>query len=89
VTVDELVHLTSETMLLLVLLVLPPVGASLVSGLFVAILQTATQIQEQTVGFAARAGSVIVSLIIAGPWIGRQLHAFSESLFTLIERVQL
>lgn len=88
-SIDELTTLTSEAMLLLVLLVLPPVGASLVTGLIVAIFQTATQIQEQTIGFAARAGAVILSLMAAGPWIGHQLHAFTESLFTLIQRVQL
>ena len=87
--VEELSQLARDAMMLLVALVLPPVGASLVAGLAVSIVQTATQIQEQTISFAVRAAAVIASLIIAGPWIGSQLQAFTEDVFRLISAVSL
>lgn len=86
---SELIELTSHTMALLVAITAPPVGASLLVGLLVAIVQTATQVQEQTVGFAARASAVAISLVIAGPWMTEQLLKFSRSLLELIQYIQL
>ena len=88
-TPEALLAVTREALFLLVLVIAPPVGASLVAGLGVSILQTATQIQEQTVGFAVRAAAVIASLVIAGPWIGDQITVFSDAVIAMIQEVQL
>ena len=88
-TPEALLSVTREALYLLVLVVAPPVGASLVAGLGVSILQTATQIQEQTVGFAVRAAAVIASLLVAGPWIGEQLHTFTTAVFALVGDVSM
>ncbi len=84
---EVLLSLMREALYLIVLLIAPPVGASLVAGLSVAVLQTATQIQEQTIGFAVRAAAVIASLLVAGPWIGMQLRTFTESVMAFIQEV--
>ena len=85
---EVLVTTAREGLYLLVLLVGPPVGAALAAGLAVSILQTATQIQEQTIGFAVRALAVVAALAAAGPWIGAQLAAFTRAVFELIRTVQ-
>ncbi|MFT4705046.1 MAG: flagellar biosynthetic protein FliQ [Bradymonadia bacterium] len=76
-----------EALYLLVLLVGPPVGAGVVAGLLVSVVQSATQIQEQTIGFAVRAAAVVASLIVAGPWIGQQLASFTETVLAMIRDV--
>ncbi len=82
-----LFELAREGLYLLVLLVAPPVGAALVAGLSVSILQTATQIQEQTVGFAVRMAAVVAAILFASPWMGAQLIVFTETAFGLIQTV--
>jgi flagellar biosynthesis protein FliQ len=82
-----LIAVAREGLYLLVLLVGPPVGAGVVSGLAVAVLQSATQIQEQTVSFAVRAAAVVAALIVAGPWIATQLQTFTEAVFAMTRGV--
>lgn len=84
---SALFELAREGLYLLVLLVAPPVGAAVVAGLSVSILQTATQIQEQTIGFAVRMGAVIAAILAAAPWMGAQLIVFTETAFGLIQSV--
>ena len=79
--------LAREGLYLVVLLVAPPVGAALVAGLLVSIIQTATQIQEQTVGFAVRMAAVVAALLAAAPWMGAQLIVFTQTAFSMIQSV--
>ena len=82
-----LIAVAREGLYLLVLLVGPPVGAGVVSGLAVAVLQSATQIQEQKVSFAVRATAVVAALIVAGPWIATQLQTLTEAVFAMTRGV--
>ncbi len=50
------------------LLSMPAVGASLLVGLLVSILQTITSIQEQTLSFAPRLVAVGAIVLITLPW---------------------
>ena len=50
------------------LLSMPAVGASLLVGLLVSILQTITSIQEQTLSFAPRLVAVGAIVLISLPW---------------------
>lgn len=84
---DAYVDIVREALYLFVLLVGPPVGAGAVAGLAVSVVQSATQIQEQTVSFAVRATAVIAALLAAGPWIGAQLVRFTSSVMSLIAEV--
>lgn len=73
-----------EALYLSVLLVAPPVGAALAAGLAVAVVQTSTQVQEQTIGFAVRSGAALLALGLCGPWIAAQLREFTAAMFVLI-----
>ena len=84
-----LVDVAREGMYLLVLLAGPPVGAAVVGGLAIAIVQTATQIQEQTLSFAVRTAAVVAALLAAGPWMGAQLMTFTQSVLQLVESIGL
>ena len=58
------------------LVVLP----SLVVGLIVAMFQAATQINEQTLSFLPRLLVMLVTLIVAGPWL---VQTFMEYILQL------
>ncbi|MDN6857452.1 flagellar biosynthesis protein FliQ [Pseudomonas sp. CAN2814] len=62
------------------ILVLP----SLLVGLLVAMFQAATQINEQTLSFLPRLLVVLLTLIVLGPWLLRQLMEYTQSLITSI-----
>ncbi len=64
------------------ILVLP----SLVVGLVVAMFQAATQINEQTLSFLPRLLVMLLTLIVGGPWMVRQLMEYTT---TLIQNIPL
>ena len=64
------------------ILVLP----SLVVGLIVAMFQAATQINEQTLSFLPRLLVMLLTLIVGGPWMVRQLMEYAT---TLIQNIPL
>jgi flagellar biosynthetic protein FliQ len=80
----ELVRVAREALTLALLLSLPVLGASLVVGLVVSVLQSVTQVQEQTLSFVPRLVAALPALAIAGPWIGSQLGRFTTRLWTSI-----
>ncbi|MDC0410868.1 flagellar biosynthesis protein FliQ [Luminiphilus sp.] len=63
-----------------VLLAGPLLGAALAVGLFIGILQAATQIQEMTLSFIPKLLALVVTLFIGGPWMIQVLVTFSERL---------
>jgi len=68
-----------ETLWTAILVAGPPVLTVVTVGLLVAILQAATQINDQAVAFAPKAVGVVVALALAGPWMLRQLVEFARS----------
>lgn len=60
---------------------LPVLGAALVVGLIVGILQAITSIQEQTLAFVPKLLAIIMVFVIAGPWMLRLIMDYSAELF--------
>ena len=56
------------------------VGPSLLVGLVVAMFQAATQINEQTLSFLPRLMVILLTLIVLGPWLLRQLMEYTQTL---------
>ena len=67
-----------EGLFLVLLVSAPPVLASLAVGLLVSLFQATTQIQDQTLTFVPKLVAVLISLTIAGPWIGGQILRFTQ-----------
>ncbi len=84
---DTVVHLGREALVLVLLLGAPAIGAALVVGFVVAVLQAATQVQEQTVAAVPRMIAVYAALLLSGVWIVRQLGAFATQVFQAIGTV--
>jgi len=58
----------------------PLLGATLVVGLLVSILQVITQVQEMSLTYIPKIVTAIIVLVICGPWMLKRLLAFSTSL---------
>jgi type III secretion protein S len=84
---DEALHQLSESMVLVLLLSLPPILVASVVGIFISLLQALTQIQEQTVSFAIKL--VAVALTIAGmaSLFGSEILKYTLKLFNEFPRM--
>jgi type III secretion protein S len=76
-SVTQLVATAQEALLLVVAVSLPVVGVAAVVGLVVAVIQTATQVQDATLGHLPRLVVVAVTLALVGPWMGSQVASFA------------
>ena len=57
-----------------------PLGASMVVGLFVSILQAATQIQEMTLSFVPKLLTIFLVLFLFGDWMSQQIVEFCQAM---------
>jgi type III secretion protein S len=78
----QIFQLSYQALLLILILSGPPVLISMVLGLFVAIFQAATQIQEQTLSFVVKLLAVILTLFIMGSWLGEVIMQYANNIFT-------
>ena len=58
----------------------PLLGATLVVGLLVSILQVITQVQEMSLTYIPKIVTAVIVLVVCGPWMLKRLLAFSTSL---------
>ena len=83
-TPEVAVDLFREALWLTAMIVAILVVPSLLVGLLVAMFQAATQINEQTLSFLPRLIVVLLTLIVLGPWLIRQLMEYTQTLITSI-----
>ena len=67
-----------------VLMAAPLLFAALVVGVLIGIVQAATQINEMTLSFVPKLGALVLTLLLAGPWLLRVLVDFTHRLITSI-----
>ena len=79
---NEILQLSYNALLMILLVSGPPIVLSMILGLMVAIFQAATQIQEQTLSFVVKLFAVIGTLMIIGGWIGGQIYSFAFTIFS-------
>jgi type III secretion HrpO family protein len=77
----QVIQLTYQGMLLILILSAPPILVSMFFGIIVAIFQAATQIQEQTLAFTIKLVAVTLTLMFLGGWLGAQIMAFANDIF--------
>ncbi|MGD0664406.1 MAG: type III secretion system export apparatus subunit SctS [Rhabdochlamydiaceae bacterium] len=78
---DQIYQLAYQALLLILILSGPPILISMFVGLFVAVMQAATQIQEQTLSFTVKLIAVIFTILLMGSWLGMQILQFANSIF--------
>jgi len=75
-------QLMNNALWLVLTLSAPPIVAASVAGLLVAILQSATQLQEQTLQYAVKFLTIVIVLFVTGGALGGALFAFSDRIFS-------
>lgn len=59
----------------------PALGATLVAGIIISVIQAATQINEQTVAFVPKILAMTAAIVFFGPWIIQEMMIFTVDLF--------
>lgn len=78
----EIYQLSYQALFLILILSGPPIIISTLLGLFVAIFQAATQIQEQTLSTMVKLIAVIVTIIFLGGWLSAQIVQYASNILT-------
>lgn len=78
----DFVSLTNDALWLVLILSAPPIIVASVAGLLVAIVQAATQIQEQTLQYTAKFFAIVLTLFVTASLIGASLYRFSDRIFS-------
>jgi flagellar biosynthesis protein FliQ len=84
VTMDLVLRVVREGLLLVLVVSAPPVLASLVVGIIVGALQAATQIQDTSIAFVPKVAAVGAVLLVSGPLLGAHVVRFTQALLALI-----
>lgn len=79
-TPEVALDLFREALWLTAMIVGVLVVPSLLVGLVVAMFQAATQINEQTLSFLPRLMVILLTLIVLGPWLLRQMMEYTQTL---------
>jgi flagellar biosynthetic protein FliQ len=75
--VEQAIELLRGLITTCLLVISPILIVSIVVGLVVSILQSVTSIQEQTLTFVPKLVAVALCLVVAAPWMLRQLMQFT------------
>ena len=86
-TPEIAVDLFRDALWLTTLMVATLVVPSLLVGLVVAMFQAATQINEQTLSFLPRLLVMLITLIVAGPWLVQKFMEYITTLYTNIPQL--
>ncbi len=86
-TDSSVIDIAVQSILLATKLAAPVLGVSLAIGLAIGLLQSATQIQEQTLAFVPKLAGVALVLVITGHWMLAQIISFTHGLFDMIPRL--
>lgn len=78
----DFVSLTNDALWLVLILSAPPIIVASVAGLLVAIVQAATQIQEQTLQYTVKFFAIVLTLFLTASLLGSSLYRFSDRVFT-------
>lgn len=80
-------QIIKESMILVVLVSAPPVIGCVVVGLIVAIIQSATQVQEQSISFLTKLVVVTITAMLFGDWGARYLGSFFMKIINSIQYI--
>lgn len=62
----------------------PILGLTMLVGLVISVLQVVTQIQEMSLSFVPKIITVVIVLVVFGPWMLKRLLQFSSGVISNI-----
>ena len=78
----DFVSLTNDALWLVLILSPPPIIVASVAGLLVAVVQAATQIQEQTLQYTVKFFAIVLTLFVTASLLASSLYRFGDRVFT-------
>jgi flagellar biosynthetic protein FliQ len=81
---DNVIQIVALALLTATKVAGPVLVSTLAIGLLLSIIQSATQIQEQTLTFVPKLVVASVVMVLTGGWCLRVLEGFTRELFTMI-----
>ena len=81
---SSVIDIAVQSILLATKLAAPILGVALAIGLFIGLIQSATQVQEQTLAFVPKLAGVALVLVLSGNWMLSQIISFTHNLFQMI-----
>ncbi len=81
---DTIIQIVAAALLTATKVAGPVLGATLAVGLLLSIVQSATQIQEQTLTFVPKLVVTAVVLVLTGGWCLKTLEGFTRELFAMV-----
>lgn len=79
---SQTIQLTYQALWLVLVLSAPPVVVAALVGLVVALIQAATQIQEQTLQYALKFFAIVLTIFITASLLGGTLYRFTDRVMT-------
>ena len=83
-TDTDILGIATQALEICVKLAGPPLIAALVTGLVVSLFQAVFQVQDQSLTMVPKMAAVAVALVVTGPWMMKQLVAFTTELYQSI-----
>ena len=85
--IDVFIETIREMLWITAMLALPVLGAALVVGLIIGLVQAVTSIQEQTLSFVPKLLAMALVFVLLGSWMTRLLVSYTADLFGDLPRV--
>ncbi len=86
-SIDEALALMTELIKTTIFVGGPILGAALVGGVLIGIVQTATQISEASIAFVVKAGCVLLVVLLGGNMLASRTVQYTRDTFSRISQV--
>ena len=83
-TDSSVTEIAVQSIILATKLAGPTLIVSLLIGLAVGMVQSATQIQEQTLAFVPKLAGIALVIVLSGNWMLAQIIDFTHNLFDMV-----
>ncbi len=80
-TPDLVIDLSQQALYLIAMIAAPMLLSALAIGLLIGMFQAATSINEQTLSFIPKLMVLLLSILVAGPWMLNLLLSFTRRLY--------
>jgi flagellar biosynthetic protein FliQ len=77
---NTVISICQQALVAIVVISAPVAGVALATGLIVSVVQTATQVQEQTLAYVPKLLAVCAALVVAGPWMLSELMRLATAM---------
>lgn len=84
---SQAIDLIRQSIWFTILISAPTLLLSVLVGLAISVLQTTTQIHEQTLTFVPKIFALLVAAVLFGPWMLEQFHDYIWNLWGMLHEI--